>query len=134
MRKASGQIILADLRSRGIKVRRTLAGKIEASASSEIPEAVREEIRANREAILQALEEETSAAVSEAEAKAAALLAKGKNRRAVVTQEHEGIVFIACRKTDGSSWVIGVPEEAYDPWRLATAMLSAAPEKKDGKG
>lgn len=132
MPQNSGQTILADLRRRGLRVRRALSGKLEASSSTGIPYTVKEEIQTHREAILQALEQETAKAVRSAEEKAQDLLVKGKTKRAVVTVEHEGTVFIACRRTDGPSWVIGVPEEAYDPWRLAAIIVASA--QKEDKG
>lgn len=126
--------IIDDLRRRGIHIRKNLSGKLQFSSATPVPEDARAIIQNNEKAILEELEIEQTKAVREAEEKALQLLRKSRKgtERAVATVETDGAVYLACQRKDGSSWVIGIPEEAYDPWRLAAVIMSAEPDTPCG--
>ena len=123
--------ILEALRQRNVKIRRTPAGKLQISTPALLDEAVKQEIRLHRDEILNELDVETAQAAVRSEIKAQEILEQSQHKppRVLVTEECEGIVFITCRRRDGSGWTIQVPREEWDPWKLATMLVSAAPGK-----
>src|SRR3972149_4284176 len=96
--------ILSDLRRRGILVRRAASGRLQVSGETPLADAVKQEIRAHAAAILQELDQETAAAIARADAKALEILAKAKptTPRAVATEMTDEIVYMTCKRRDGS--------------------------------
>ena len=123
--------ILSDLRRRGILVRRAPSGRLQVSGSIPVTESIRQEIREHEAEILQDLDREAVAAIARADAKAQEILAKAKPSipKAVATEMTDELVYMSCRRRNGSGWTISIPAEEYDPWRLSAEILaSASPE------
>jgi hypothetical protein len=123
--------ILDELRKRGIKIRRTPSGELQVFPSVPLSEVEKGEIRARKTEILVELDEEIRQAVARGEEAVLEILAAATRDipRALVTSEIDGITFVTCRRRDGGGWTIHLPSEEWDPWRLATVLASASPEK-----
>jgi len=122
--------ILNTLRKQGIRLRRSPTGTIQ-MAGENLTDDIRATIKANKAEILGALIGEESAAIRRSEEQAEAIVRESqrKPKYALVTEETPEAVFVTVRRRDKSGWTISVPKDEYDPWSIASMLLSGSPEK-----